>query len=85
MWFTRFPEGVRGIIYSYLRHPCASILANSELCLCLKYVYMQYLPLRIHNSLRPSTLGSVYYGKTQRIKLSIGEQNRMKRINGFRI
>ena len=87
MWFTRFltrfPDGVRGIIYSYLRHPCADLITQGELC--LRYVYMQHLPLRIHNTLRPSTLGTVYYGNIQRVNLSVGEKNRMKMRYGFRV
>ena len=83
MWFTRFPDGVRGIIYSYLRHPCADLMTQGELC--LKYIYTQHLPSRIYDTLRPSTLGTIYYGNIRRINLSVGEQNRMILRYGIRV
>lgn len=74
-----FPDGVRGMIYAYLRHPCADMIATGDLV--LKYVYQHYLPSRVYDSLRPSILGSTTYGTIQRIHLSVGETNRFKRLN----
>jgi len=76
MWFEGFPDGVRGLIYSYIRHPCAEIMRQKNLC--LRYVYTRDLPMRIYDSLRPSNIGSMYYGSIKRIGLSRGERNRMR-------
>jgi len=78
-WLNAFPDGIKGLIYLYLRHPCAEMIAAGNLS--LKYVYQQYLPLRIYDSLRPSLLGSKTYGTIQRIQLSVGEKNRLKRLD----
>ncbi len=78
MWFHGFPDGVRGHLYSYIRHPCADMIQAGPLC--LHYVYQQHLPLCLYDVLRPSTLGSTNYGTIQRVGLSVGERNRMKRI-----
>ena len=66
------PEGVRGLIYAYLRHPCADLLQGP---LFLRYVYQRDLKF---DDLLPSRIGPSY-GKIQRIGLSHGETIRLKR------
>jgi len=74
MWFEGFPDGVRGIIYSYVRHPCAALL---EFPIYLQYVYKCHLPDIV--DLSPSILGSASYGEGTIIRtgLSWGEKIRL--------
>lgn len=76
MWFEGFPDGVRGLLYSYVRHPCASIIQEGPLY--LNYVYKSELPDRV--DLCPSRLGTSSYGEGAivRIGLSWGEKIRLK-------
>jgi hypothetical protein len=69
---SMFPEGVRGIIYAYLRHPCADLL---QAPLFLRYVYRHKLT---YDDLLPSRTGESY-GRIQRTGISRGEQIRLRR------
>jgi len=75
MWFEGFPDGVRGLLYSYVRHPCAVLL--QERPLLLKYVFKRELPVVV--DLCPSRLGSASYGEGAilRTGLSWGEKIRL--------
>ena len=76
MWFEGFPDGVRGHLYSYVRHPCAELF--KERPLYLKYVYKRELPDCV--DLCPSRLGTSSYGDGAIIRagLSWGEKIRLK-------
>ena len=95
MDLTRLPDGVRRIVYSYLRSEVATIIADGikNQSLQLRYVRMNQLirdgktlldifPIPFLKELRPSTLGSVYYGEgtIQRTLLSVGERVRLIRL-----
>lgn len=79
MWFEGFPDGVRGLLYSYVRHPCASMM--KERPLTLTYVYKDKLPECV--DLCPSKLGTSSYGEGAilRLGLSWGEKIRLKYRN----
>ena len=76
MWFEGFPDGVRGLLYSYVRHPCAEMI--QERPLYLTYVYKRELPECV--DLCPSRLGTSSYGEGAIVRagLSWGEKIRLK-------
>ena len=65
------PELQRLVVRFLPRHPVAQLLHENGGSLTLKYVrQFQFEQERLKEDLRPSLLGSVYYGRILRTKIS---------------
>ena len=74
------PVELQRLVVRFLpRHPMAQLLHDSAHSLTLKYVrQFQFEHERLKEDLRPSRLGSVYYGRILRTKISQRERGLMQ-------